>query len=189
MKKTILVLTALIIWGINFAQVTISDVTLPAKVQFNKKTLILNGGGLREKFWIDLYVGGLYLPEKMNNATRIMAANQTQAIKLVIVSSLITSEKMEEAVEEGFEKSTNNNTKPLRSKIDKFKSFFGKEPITKGDIFDIVYVPGKGVVVYKNNKMLGVVEGMEFKKALFGIWLGEDPADEDLKEGMLGIDD
>jgi len=28
---------------------------------------------------------------------------------------------------------------------------------------------------------------MEFKKALFGIWLGEEPADENLKQGMLGL--
>ncbi len=188
MKKTILVLFAAILSATSFAQVTISDVTLPKKVEFNNKTLILNGGGLREKLWIDLYVGGLYLPEKNKDPKRIIAANQPQAIKLVIVSSLISSEKMEEAIEEGFEKSTNGNTKPMRAKIDKFKSFFSKEPIKKNDIFDIVYIPGKGTVVYKNNKIIGVVEGLDFKKALFAIWLGEEPADEDLKEGMLGID-
>ena len=189
MKKTFLAVLAILTSVLTYAQVTISDVTLPKKVQFNEKTLILNGGGLREKFWIDLYVGGLYLPSKMNSAQRIIQANQPQAIKLVIVSSLISSEKMEEAVEEGFEKSTNGNTKPLRAKIDKFKSFFSTEPIKKDDIFDIVYIPGKGTIVYKNNKIIGTVEGLEFKRALFGIWLGDEPADEDLKEGMLGLED
>jgi hypothetical protein len=41
-------------------------------------------------------------------------------------------------------------------------------------------------MAHKNGKMLGTIEGLEFKKALFGIWLGNNPADKDLKAGMLG---
>jgi predicted transposase/invertase (TIGR01784 family) len=32
----------------------------------------------------------------------------------------------------------------------------------------------------------GKIEGIEFKKALFSIWLGSTPADSTLKKGMLG---
>ena len=42
------------------------------------------------------------------------------------------------------------------------------------------------MTAYKNDKELGTIEGMEFKKALFGIWLSNRPADDDLKEAMLG---
>jgi len=61
-----------------------------------------------------------------------------------------------------------------------------KEEIKKGDVFDIVNVPGKGVVVSKNGKEKGVIDGADFKKALFGIWLSGKPADKNLKEAMLG---
>jgi hypothetical protein len=47
-------------------------------------------------------------------------------------------------------------------------------------------VPGKGVESYKNGTLQGTIEGMDFKKALFGIWLGNKPADDDLKAAMLG---
>ena len=40
--------------------------------------------------------------------------------------------------------------------------------------------------VYKNGAKKGSIDGHDFKKALFGIWLGKKPADDDLKEGMLG---
>ena len=73
----------------------------------------------------------------------------------------------------------------MQSKIDQFISFFGEE-IKKGDVFDITYQPGKGVVSYKNGKGKGVIEGMDFKKALFGIWLSKNPVDDGLKEDMLG---
>lgn len=92
---------------------------------------------------------------------------------------------MIEAVNDGFESSTDGKTAPLASKIEKFRSFF-MEKIQKNDVFDIVYLPSKGVVAYKNDKELGTIEGMEFKKALFGIWLSNKPADDDLKEAMLG---
>ncbi|MUP47102.1 chalcone isomerase [Gramella sp. BOM4] len=185
MKKVLFLMIA--VMGLNFAsaQTKVGGVSLPNSETFQGESLSLNGAGVREKLWIDLYAGGLYLANKSSNASTIMSANEPMAIKLHIVSKLISSEKMIEAVNEGFENSTNGNTAPLKAKIDKFKSFFMEE-ITKNDVFDIVYLPSKGVVAYKNDKELGTIEGMDFKKALFGIWLSNNPADEDLKEAMLG---
>ncbi|MGB0368446.1 MAG: chalcone isomerase family protein, partial [Flavobacteriales bacterium] len=67
-----------------------------------------------------------------------------------------------------------------------FVNTFKKSEIVEGNVFDIIYVPGTGVESYKNGQLEGTIEGMDFKKALFGIWLGEKPADGDLKEAMLG---
>lgn len=186
MKKQIVfflfvVLTSLV----SVAQTTISGVKVDAKLAIDGQDLVLNGAGLREKMWIDLYVGALYLPKKSNSANDIMASTEGAAIKLTIVSGMITSEKMINAVNEGFENATGGKTAPLKAKIDKFKSFF-KEEIVKGDQFLIVNVPGTGIVVYKNGTKKGVIEGHDFKKALFGIWLCDKPADKNLKAGMLG---
>ena len=66
MKNFILILFAVasLSMGTVSAQVTISDVTLPATMDAAGTSLMLNGGGLREKLWFDLYVGGLYLEAK-----------------------------------------------------------------------------------------------------------------------------
>lgn len=187
MKKQILFTLLLFVTTITSinAQTEVSGVKVPATLNVEGNELILNGAGLREKMWIDLYVGSLYLPKKSSNAAEIMSSLEAQAIKLNIVSGMITSEKMINAVNEGFENSTNGKTAPLKAKIEKFKSFF-KDEIKKGDEFVIAYVPGKGVVVTKNGTLKGVIDGADFKKALFGIWLSNKPADKDLKEGMLG---
>ena len=105
--------------------------------------------------------------------------------KMQIVSSLITSKKMSDAVEEGFEKSTDGKTEGLRERIDKFKAIFSKEEIKKNDIYDIMYIPNKGVIVFKNGKIQPIIKGLDFKKALFGIWLGDQPADKNLKKDLL----
>lgn len=168
------------------AQTTINGVTLPAAFKVGDATANLNGGGVRKKVFFKLYVGGLYLSEKSSDAAAIINADKPMAVKLQITSSMISSENMSEAIIEGFEASTGGNTAPLKSKIDEFVNTFKKGEIVEGNVFDIVYVPGKGVQSYKNGQLQSTVEGMDFKKALFGIWLGNKPADAALKTAMLG---
>lgn len=187
MKKIILGLGLIVIAHSSFAQKEISGVTPAKTIEVSSQKLDFNGAGLREKLFLDLYVGALYVVTKSSDASAVTNADESMAITLDIVSGLITSEKMIDAVNEGFEKSTNNNTAPLKDKIESFKNAF-KDEIVKGDHFVIAYIKGSGTEIHKNGKKLKSIEGFDFKKALFGIWLGEDPADDDLKEGMLGLD-
>ena len=64
-----------------------------------------------------------------------------------------------------------------------------KQTINNGDIFDIIYEPGKGTSFYKNNKFINTIKGFDMKKALFGIWIIDKPAHkcEGLRNGMLGL--
>jgi hypothetical protein len=122
------------------AQKTVSGVKVDAKLNLEGQSLVLNGAGTRVKLFMDMYVGALYLEKKTANANEIMNSKEGAAIKLNIVSGLITSDKMVSAINEGFENSTGKKTTPLKAKIDKFKGFF-KEEIKKGDVFVILNVP------------------------------------------------
>ncbi len=186
MKKQVITFLMLIttVFTVN-AQKTVSGVKVDAKLNLEGQSLVLNGAGTRVKMFMDMYVGALYLEKKSTNASEIMNSKEGAAIKLNIVSGLITSEKMVSAINEGFENATGKKTAPLKAKIDKFKGFF-KEEIKKGDVFIIINVPNEGVVVYKNGVKKGSIDGHDFKKALFGIWLCDKPADKDLKDEMLG---
>ena len=184
MKNLLLLFMAVVVSSTAVAQKEVGGVTLPATQKFENHTLHLNGAGVREKLWIDLYAAGLYLEKKTTNADDVLNSDKPMAIKLHIVSKLITSEKMVDAVTEGFENSTNGNTAPIQDEIDTMLGFF-KEDIKKNDVFDLVYVPSRGVVAHKNGKERGVVKGKEFKKALFGIWLSNRPADDGLKGDLL----
>ena len=187
MKKLVFMVVALATLGLSQAQTTtVEGVALDNKVTVGESSLMLNGAGLREKFWIDLYVGGLYLPKKSSNASSIIAADEDQAIILHIVSKRVTSEKMIDAVNDGFDAATGGNTKSLDARIKKFTNFFLQDEIKEGDVIVIANVAGQGIMVMKNGKNLGTIDGLDFKKALFAIWLGNDPADGDVKDGMLG---
>ncbi len=169
-----------------FAQVEIAGVKLPATFKAGDADLKLNGGGIRKKFGFSIYVGGLYVTNKSKDGNAIAKANEAQSIKIAIISGMVTSEKFIESTKEGFQKSTGGNTAPIQAKIDKFLKLFLQNEIVKGDVYDLTYVPSEGVKVYRNGKVLDTIQGMDFKSALFGIWLGNQPADEKLKTGMLG---
>ncbi len=187
MKHFLALCTAALIALSGYSQTTeISDVALDNTVSINGSSLMLNGGGLREKLWIDLYVGALYVTNKTNDAAKVMSADEPMNIRLHIVSTLITSEKMIGAVDDGFDKSAGDKRSSLEPRIDMFKSAF-KEEIKEGDVYDISWLPGTGTVIYKNGSKVSTIEGLDFKTALYGIWFCDDPADDDLKEGMLGL--
>jgi len=168
------------------AQVTINDVTLAATIKAGDTSIALNGGGIRKKLWFKLYVGGLYLTTKTSDASKIINADEAMGIKLQITSGIISSDNMSEAINEGFEKSAGSTLASLKSKIEKFVGTFSKSEIVEGNVFDIIYLPRTGVQTSKNGKLISTIDGLDFKKALFGIWLCDEPADDDLKEAMLG---
>ena len=185
MKKLYLLLIFLILqFNVSLAQDKISGVSVDETLSFDGNKLVLNGAGVKEKMWIDLYVASLYLPKKSSNADAIINSNEAAIIKINIVSSLVSTDKMIELMEEGFVNATNGNTAPIKNKIDSFMMLF-KEDIKKNDEFMIVNNPKLGIILFKNGVKKRVIEGMDFKKALFGVWLCIKPADEKLKRAML----
>jgi hypothetical protein len=166
MKKINLLLTSIFMFFSfsHFSQsktTVLHGVTFYTEIKLAENNLVLNGGGLREKYFIDLYVGALFLQQKSKDASKILNADAPMVIQIKLVS---------------------NATKEQISKF--INSFSGS--FKKGDKINFEYLPNKGVAVEKNGTQLCVIEGLEFKKALFSIWLGNVPADANLKEGMLG---
>lgn len=187
MKKLIVLFAMLLLWsGSAEAQTKIGGIVMPNVMKVGDEYLKINGGGMRQKYWIDLYIGVLYLQNKSTDADKIMAADEPMAIKMRIVSGMVSNSKLEEAVREGMDKSTGGNIAPLKDRMETMIKKGFSEDVNDGDEFDIVYQPGKGTTLKKNNKDLVTLEGLDFKKAVFGIWLCNEPAQESLKKKMLG---
>lgn len=165
--------------------VTVSGVKYAATYQVENNTLNLNGAGVRSKWFIDLYTTGLYLPSVSKNASEIVSCNCNQVIKIVIVSSLITTEKFNAAIDEALNKSMNNDLSSISKDLEKFKKALGTD-LKSNDEFLFIYQPALGLKVFKNKKYKDTVKGLRFKQELLKIWLGEKCVNEDLKKGLLG---
>jgi hypothetical protein len=163
----------------------INGVSIPEKIKAGSDSLVFNGAGIRTKWGLKISVGGLYLLEKMNDADSIIHADEPMAVRLHFVSGLVIGEKMSASTREGFIKSTKGNTAPIQKRIDDFITVFS-EKIIKNDVYDLIYIPGHGTDVFKNGSYLSTTKGLDFKMALFGIWLCDNPAHKKLKVRMLG---
>ncbi len=184
MKKLMILAVAAILLSTTAFAVKIGGVNLPETLKAGESTLVLNGAGLRKKLWIKVYAGGLYLSHKTNNQNEIINADEAMAVRMHFIHDGIAAKKLVDAWDEGFEAATNDNVAPIQMQINKFNAAFNVE-VHEGDIYDIIYVPKEGVSVFFNGKKIDTIAGLAFKKALFGIWLCDDPADSGLKEGML----
>lgn len=187
MKTRFSILLLLLTLGFNAnAQLAVDDVLLAPDLKLGNKQVTLNGGGLRKKFFLNIYVAGLYLSNGSSDAQEIVKADEAMSIQLHIVSDMITSSQMISSMEDGFKKSTGGTHEKFRTEIDLLTSIFSGQ-IKQGDYYDITYSPDTGVGVYKNGNLNASFGDLEFKKALWGIWLGDDPVDSKLKKEMLNL--
>lgn len=176
----------LLLSAVSVHAVSVEGIKLKNSIKLGNSQLHLNGAGKRSRFFIDFYIAALYLSEKTEDAQKVIAANELMMLQLHVISKLISSENLTKGTREGFSQSTNGNTQPIQVEIDNFLDAF-KEPINIGDVFEIVYHPEQGLVVIKNRhiaKQMPVT--LEFKRALFGIWLSDKPAQVSLKKSLLG---
>jgi len=163
----------------------IGGINLPDSLMAGDTKLVLNGSGLRKKLFVKVYAGALYLTQENADARKIIDANEPMAIRMHFVYDGVSSDKLIESWNEGFNNATGGDLSPIQDQVERFNACFAEEA-KSNDVYDIVYIPGKGTGVTKNGQLLGEIEGFEFKKAVFSIWLGEKPADSKLKKGMLG---
>ncbi|BDU23683.1 MULTISPECIES: chalcone isomerase family protein [unclassified Flavobacterium] len=191
MKKILLLLTLLL--SLQFStvsaqtQIDVNGVTVPRKIEYQGKTLQLNGAGGRSKMWLEVYVQALYLSQLSQDPQFIIDSDTEMAIRIEITSSMVSSNKLTKAMNAGFEKSAGANLDQLRPRIETFKSFLS-DAITEKDVFILAYNPlDQTLNVYKNEVLKGKIQGFDFKKALFGIWLSDKPVDETLKKNLLGM--
>ena len=191
-KKIVLVLTLII--SVLFSseaiaqkQIVFEGVTIPRTISFENKTLQLNGAGSRSKMWVEVYIQALYLSQLSQNPKEIINDNLEMSIRIEITSALVSSGKLTRALNAGFEKSAGADLDKYKPRMESLKGFLADE-ITKGDIFELTYSPSDSSSwIIKNGTLKGKIPGFDFKKVFFGIWLGDKPVDEELKNSLLGI--
>jgi hypothetical protein len=165
----------------------VADVTFPNTVQVAGQSIILNGAGLREFAWIDLYVGALYLPRPMTDPNAIIRADVPKRIVLHFVFREVPKNRLGETFTDRIE--DDPKLQAIESEILRMTGLF--ETMHPGDEMILDYVPGKGVVLLVKGQEKGVFPGEAFMIATFNFFLGADPIHKGLRSAMLrgGIPD
>jgi hypothetical protein len=168
----------------------LGDVTLPDNVtlQGSDVKLQLNGLGYRTKFIFKVYVGGLYTESAVNSRDAVQALQGPKRVAMHMVYDEVARKKMVSAWNDGFEdNNSKEQLKKLQARLDTFVSYF--PDLVEGDVIYLDYIPNVGTRVTIKGEEKGVIEGADFYAAVLDVWLGEDPADEGLKDAMLNIEE
>jgi Chalcone isomerase-like len=164
----------------------LKGVKVDEAAQVDGSALVLNGAGLRQKAIFKVYVAGLYLAQKTNDASAVINDSGNKRVSMHFLREL-DAETLLKGMNEGF--TDNNSTADMAAIEPQMKSFrtmmTSAKEVKKGDVIVLDFTPA-GTQVNINGKSLGLVEGEAFNKALLRVWLGNKPVDVALKKGMLG---
>ena len=166
------------------------EVNVPEDVQFAgvHPNLELNGVGVRTKFFFDIYIGALYLEAAAKASEDVLSQNSAKRVFMHFVYDEVPAEKLVAGWNQGFEDNlTDEQLNELAERIQIFNAMF--DTVHAGDEVLLDYLPEQGTRVTIKGKVKGLIEGKDFNDALLNIWLGDEPADEDLKEAMLNAGD
>lgn len=187
MKLLRLVLAALLTWSFA-AQASAAEcggVQFPARTQVGGTTLVLNGMGIREAtmFNVDVYVAALYVESRSRNASALLDTSKKKKLVLRMVRDVSRSD-MVEALRDGVRANAGSGFGSMQDRVQRLASWI--PALDEGDTVTFTYQPGEGVEVKIGQRVRGTIEGEDFARAFFAIWLGPNPPNEGLKRGLLG---
>jgi hypothetical protein len=169
--------------------VDVAGVKYEPALQIGDSKLVLNGAGMRYKVVIKVYTAGLYLTQKASTPEAAIAAPGAKRIHLVMMreidanelGKLFTRAMQDNAAREEFSKS-------IPGTIRMGEMFAVRKKLVAGDSVSIDWLPGTGTTISVNGKndSGAPIKEPEFFNALMKIWLGNKPADYNLKEALLG---
>jgi Chalcone isomerase-like len=165
------------------AAVEVAGVRLEPSVTVSSHLLKLNGYGVRKKFFIKVYIGSLYTARRLATAAEALGDSGDKLIRMNFLHSKVEKGKIIEAFNEGFA----NNSPDLAGSAEagKFLSFFTAD-FNRGDVVDLALGADGSVSASHNGRQLGTVSSAKLGRGVLAIYLGDRPADDSLKKGMLG---
>ncbi|MDP1610272.1 MAG: chalcone isomerase family protein [Sulfuritalea sp.] len=172
------------------AALEVAGVKFDDKVKVGAGDTVINGAGMRKRAFFKVYAIGLYLPQKATSTADVLAAKGAKRIAIVTLRDL-TAEQFADALIEALKNNHDEAAlKALQPKIDQFRSTMltiGNAP--EKSVVNLDWLPDTGTRLTFNGTAKGAdIAGEDFYRALLRIWIGDKPAQDDLKEQLLGKD-
>ena len=160
------------------------------QVEVQGTKLQLNGAGTRYKAIFKVYDMGLYTTKKVGTAAELLALPGAKRLQFTALRELPGTD-----LGRLFLKGMSDNSpkeavqRHALASARLIEVFSGRSKMMPGESFAMEYVPGKGTTFYILGKAQGDPVGDdEFFQMVLKIWVGESPADTQLRDALLGRD-
>jgi len=184
-KASICALLALAAFAAAAAEV--AGVKLDDKAQVESRELVLNGAGLRKRIIFNVYVIGLYLPEKKSDPAAVLALAGPKRAAIHMLRD-VGAETFTEALVEGLRANTPEaEYKALEPRVQELGRIMAElKEARKGMIISLDWTGAATQLIVDGKPAGKPIAGEDFYRALLRIWLGDKPVQDDLKKSLLG---
>jgi hypothetical protein len=181
-------LLAALLFTVGVQAAELVGVQLEERAQVDGQRLELNGIGLRTRYFFKVYVAGLYLPQKVSSAQTALEGPGPKRIVLVMLRDA-SAEQFVDSIDAGLDANhTEAELEKIQPQIDElFAKIHAIGEAKKGMRIVLDYSPSAAsTMLYVDGAARGdPMRGREFFRALLRIWLGERPAEPELKRMLL----
>ncbi len=174
--------------GFSAQAATLAGQTFDDKLRLETNDLVLNGLGVRGVFIFKAYVAGLYLPQKASRGAEILRQPGAKRLQLRMLME-IGAEDIKKALIDGMRKNVSDaQWTAMQDRASSFARTIDSLEVAKvGDSISLDYLPERGLVLSVNGVVKGAaVPGADFYQAMLAIFVGDDPVDTRLRDGLLG---
>jgi hypothetical protein len=150
--------------------------------------LVLNGAGVRKRAIFQVYVIGLYLPEKKTAAAEVIGAPGSKRIAIHMLRD-VGADQFSDALMDGMrDNHSEAEMKALEPRVKQLAAILGEmKEAKKGMRITLDWLSAAGTTVTLDGRATGLpILGDDFYRALLKIWLGDKPVQSDLKNALLG---
>ncbi len=165
--------------------IEVGGVNLPDRASVGGQDLVLNGAGVRTRVFIKIYVGSLWLPARATTAAAVLERGPRR-IQMNLLRDLSADQLVGALVDGLKDNNTPQELAAVQAQSDQLVSImksFGE--VKEKDVVTLDFVDG-ATRISLNGTARGTIPGEAFNRALTKIWIGDKPAQADLKKGMLG---
>jgi hypothetical protein len=167
----------------------VAGVDFPERIELvpGGQPLVLNGGGIRTAFFLNIYAAGLYLPSATTDPAKAIDSLGAKRVTLQMLRDVGTDDFVE-ALSDGLR--ANHSEAQMAAfapKIERLTAIMSKlGSAKKGTRVMLDLVPGQGTQVSIDGAPQGApIPGEDFYRALLRNWIGEHPVSADLKRALL----
>jgi Chalcone isomerase-like len=186
MKRVVFFASLLLLGGVGAAGARQCEgVDFPEHLQLDSTPLILNGLGIRKATFlkVNVYVAALYVTSPSRDAGTLIDPGTPAELILHFVRNVGVGD-LRNAWHEGFERAAKEQMPALSARISMLNGWMSD--MKTGQRLTFVRQPGIGTRVSVNGSPKGMITGDDFSRALLSIWLGPQPPNTELKNGLLG---
>jgi hypothetical protein len=151
--------------------------------------LVLNGVGVRRRFFLPVYVGALYVPQRSSDPETLLAQRGPRRMSMRFVRD-VEAELFMNSLDVGMRR--HYSPQQLEVWREQWQTLAGVIAnivvARRADHVTWDYTPHAGARVMQNSVAITpTMSGEDFYNAVLRVWLGPHPADAELKRGLLGL--